>query len=121
MTMINPIKIILIILLVIVLRAFLVQRSLILLQRLVASVMFCFLLLLVLFPDISTFVAHAIGVGRGVDLVFYFSHLFLLLLVVALWRRYKALMFKITRLSRAIALQNCNEPDRQSGQADGDV
>jgi hypothetical protein len=114
----TPIKIILIILLVIVLRAFLVQSSLILFQRLVASLMFCFLLLLVVFPNISTSVANAIGVGRGVDLVFYFSHLFLLLLIVGLWRRYKVLMVTITRLSRAIALQNPNQPYRKNDQAD---
>jgi len=118
---INPIKIILIILLVVVLRAFLVQRSLILTQRIIASLMFCVLLLLVLFPHISTSVAHAIGVGRGVDLVFYFSHLFLLLLVIALWRRSKVLMFKMTKLSRAIAIQNCRQQGQGSVQVDEKV
>jgi len=117
MILINPIKIILIVLLLIVLRAFLVQRSLILTQRIIASLMFCVLLLLVLFPHISTSVANAIGVGRGVDLVFYFSHLFLLLLIVGLWRRYKVLMVTITRLSRAIALRNPNQPYRKNDEA----
>jgi len=106
----TPIKIILIILLLIVLRAFLVQKTLILVKRVVAFLMFFFLLLLVIFPGVSTRVANVIGVGRGVDLVFYFSHLFLLLLIIALWRRSTVLVGTITKLSRAIALQNPNKP-----------
>ncbi len=104
------IKIILIILLLIVLRAFLVQKSLVWIKRVVAFLMFLALLALVIFPDISTSIANNIGVGRGVDLVFYFSHLFLLFLIVGLWRRSTILMAIVTRLSRTIALQNPNKP-----------
>ena len=112
----TPIKIILVILLVIILRALLVQKSLMMLKRLVAFLMFFLLMLLVIFPDISTKVANLIGVGRGVDLIFYFSHLFLLLLIVALWRRSTILMATITKLSRAIALQNPDIPDNEKKQ-----
>ena len=104
------IKIILIILLLIVLRAFLVQKSLVWIKRAVAFLMFLALLALVIFPDTSTSIANNIGVGRGVDLVFYFSHLFLLFLIVGLWRRSTVLMAIVTRLSRTIALQNPNKP-----------
>ena len=105
-----PIKIILILFLLLVLRAFLVQTSLVLIKRVVASLMFALLVFLVLFPDVSTRVAHTLGVGRGSDLIFYFSHLFLLLLIVALWRRTIVLTTAITELSRAIALQNAHRP-----------
>jgi hypothetical protein len=104
------IKIILIIFLVVVLRAFMVQKSLLLTNRLVASLLFLFLALLVVFPDVSTAVANAIGVGRGVDLVFYFSHLFLLFLIVSLWRRSIDLQVTVTQLARIIALQNPIKP-----------
>ncbi len=107
----TPVKIILVILLLLVLRAFLVQKSLVLIKRMVALLMFLALLFLVLFPNISTSVANRMGVGRGVDLVFYFSHLFLLLLIVALWRRSIVLTETITRLSRAITLQNPRKPN----------
>ena len=107
----TPVKIILIILLLLVLRAFLVQKSLVLIKRMVALLMFLVLLFLVLFPDVSTSVANRVGVKRGVDLVFYFSHLFLLFLIVALWRRSIVLTETITRLSRAIALQNPRKPN----------
>lgn len=114
----TPIKIILIILLLVVLRAFLVQKSLVLTKRAVASLVFIFLLLLVVFPDVSTRVANFVGVGRGVDLIFYFSHLFLLLLIVGLWRRSIVLMATITKLSRAIALQNPDRPHRENDRPD---
>ncbi len=115
----TPIKIILIILLLIVLRAFLVQKSLVWVKRAVAFLMFFALLALVIFPDISTHIANKIGVGRGVDLVFYFSHLFLLFLIVGLWRRSTVLMGIVTKLSRAIALQNASKPPEEDNQGDG--
>ena len=108
------IKAILIILLFLVLRAFLVQKSLLLIKRTVAFLMFLVLLLLVIFPQISTIVADKFGIGRGVDLLFYFSHLFLLLLIVALWRRSLALTGTVTKLTRAIALQNPTTPKNKS-------
>lgn len=112
------IKIILVIVLLIILRAFLVQKSLVLAKRVVAFSMFLFLVLLVVFPDVSTRIAKAVGVGRGVDLVFYFSHLFLLFLIVGLWRRSIVLMNTVTKLSRAIALQGAQRPQVEQEQQD---
>jgi hypothetical protein len=109
----TPIKIILIALLVIVLRAFLVQKSLVLAKRLFVFILFFLLLFLVVFPDVSTRVAKVIGVGRGVDLIFYLSHLFLLFLIAGLWRRCVALDTSVTELSRIIALQNANKPQKR--------
>ena len=106
----TPIKIILAVLLLLVLRAFLIQKSLVLVKRIVASLMFIFLLMLVVFPDISTFLANKIGVGRGADFLFYLSNLFFLFVGIALWRRTIILSNTITRLSRAIALQKPNKP-----------
>ena len=103
------IKIILIILLLFILRALLVQKSLAMIKRIVAGLMFLILLSLVIFPEASTRVANFVGVGRGVDLLFYFSHLFLLFLIVALWRRTIVLTDTITRLSRAIAIRDANK------------
>jgi hypothetical protein len=60
--------------------------------------------------------AKAVGIGRGVDLVFYFSHLFLLFLIVGLWRRSIVSMNMVTKLSRAIALQNANKPHNENDQ-----
>jgi len=114
----TPIKIILLVFLLIVLRAFLVQKSLVLAKRLFAFFMFFFLLFLVILPDVSTFAANIVGVERGVDLLFYLSHLFLLFLIAGLWRRSAVLTATITKLSRTIALQSANKPHKENGQAD---
>ena len=108
------IKIILIAFLLITLRAFLVQKSLKLTKRVVAVLMFLGLLFLVLFPDVSTSIANKIGVGRGVDLLFYFAHLFFLLVAVALWRRSIAQSAALTRLSREIAIQKAVKPQKET-------
>jgi hypothetical protein len=105
------IKVILIVILLIILRAFLVQKSLILVKRAVAVLMFAGLLFLVLFPDVSTWAANRIGVGRGVDLLFYFAHLFFLLVAVSLWRRLITLTAAVTHLSREIAIKNAVRPE----------
>jgi hypothetical protein len=111
------IKIILIVILLIILRAFLVQKSLILVKRAVAVLMFTGLLFLVLFPDVSTWAANKIGVGRGADLLFYFAHLFFLLVAVALWRRLITLNDTVTRLAREIAIIKAIKPDETMKQA----
>ncbi len=105
------IKVILIAILLIILRAFLVQKSLILVKRALAVVMFAGLLFLVLFPDVSTWSANKIGVGRGADLLFYFAHLFFLLVAVALWRRLITLSASVTKLAREIAIRNAEKPE----------
>jgi hypothetical protein len=43
-------------------------------------------------------------------LLFYLSHLFLLLLIVSLWRRLVGLADAVTKLTRQIAIQNANKP-----------
>ena len=113
----TPIKIILIILLLFALRAFIVQKSLVSIHKIIGFILFLVLLLLVLFPDLSVIVAHFVGVGRGPDLVFYFSHIFLLLLIIGLWRRSLDLKTTVTKLSRAIALQHPNRPCEESDRA----
>ena len=110
-----PIKIILVVGLVLLLRAFMTQRSMVLAKRLAGAVVFLSLFLLVLFPDVSTSIANKMGVDRGVDLIFYISHLFLLLLIIALWRRTIVLSGIITKLARHIAIDNAklNEPEKE--------
>ena len=105
------IKVILIAILLFILRAFLVQKSLLLIKRAVAVIMFGGLLFLVVFPDISTWIANKVGIGRGADLLFYFAHLFFLLVAVALWRRLITLNDTVTRLAREIAIIKAERPE----------
>ena len=105
------IKIFLILLLLVILRSFMVGRKLLLVKRLSAFGLFLVLVLLVLFPQASNYAAERLKIGRGVDLLFYLSHLFLLLLIVSLWRRLTVLTDEVTRLSREIAIQTARKGD----------
>jgi small membrane protein len=113
------IKILLILLLLVILRAFTFGRSLLLIKRLSAIGLFAVLVLLVLYPQVSNKIAHQLGVGRGVDLLFYLSHLFLLLLIVGLWRHSAILSDAVTKLTRQIAIDNARKPDGHNAAAGG--
>jgi hypothetical protein len=115
------IKIVLIVFLLLILRAFLVQKSLLLIKRTVAVIMFAGLLFLVVFPDVSTWIANKVGIGRGVDLLFYFAHLFFLFIAVAMWRRLITLNDAVTRLAREIAINKAIPPDETARQTDQTV
>ena len=56
-------------------------------------------------PESTTFLAHRLGVGRGVDLVTYLALLFIFFLLFRLFSRIEELERDITRLVREIALQ----------------
>jgi hypothetical protein len=107
-------KIFLIVIVILALRAYLIQKSLLLTERLIALVLFIGVVLLVLFPDKSTVVAEAVGVGRGVDLVIYLSLAFLLFLSIGVRRRFRQLNSSITELSRTIAIITAHRPDDTS-------
>jgi len=113
-----PIKLILIIIVILALRAYLVQKSLLLTERVIAFVLFAGVIFLVLFPDLSTIVAKAIGVGRGVDLVIYLSLAFLLFLSIGVRRRFRQLNASITELSRAIAIMTAHQSDNTTRKKD---
>jgi len=107
------IKLLLIIGLLIILRAFMVGRSLVLAKRLSAIGLFLIMVLLVLFPEASNVIAHKVGVGRGVDLLIYLAILLILLLLVSLWRRIVTLSDAVTKLTRQIAIENAKKPDNK--------
>ena len=55
---------------------------------------------LVIFPEVTNRLAHALGVGRGVDLIFYFCILFFIFIILKLYariRRLEQLMTKVIR------------------------
>lgn len=55
---------------------------------------------LVFFPDFANRLAHWLGVGRGADLVFYISILFLLFLVLKLYARIRRIEQQLTEIIR---------------------
>ena len=69
----------------------------------------------VIWPEITTTIAHRLGVGRGADLVFYLSILIFWFVVLKLYMRIRNLEQIITQIVRDNALQNATSyPETQS-------
>jgi len=65
----------------------------------------------VLWPNTTTVVANAIGVGRGTDLVLYVLVMVFVYHAVAMSQRMHQLEHKIIELTRALALSRPQAPD----------
>ncbi len=63
-------------------------------------------ILLVLFPDTTSSIAHWAGVGRGVDLVFYLGFLFLFFVILKLYARIRRLEQHLTKTIRNESIEN---------------
>jgi small membrane protein len=66
--------------------------------------------ILVLSPSLSTRVALALGVGRGVDLIIYISLVAICVLFLSVFSRLQAFKMQITTLVRAAAIGAAREP-----------
>lgn len=64
----------------------------------------------VLWPELTTWVAHALGVGRGTDLVLYLLVLVFAYTAVATAQRIHRLEHEVTVLTRELALAHPTEP-----------
>lgn len=60
-------------------------------------------------PDWSTEVARGVGISRGVDLLFYLSHLTLFFLVFVYFLKFKRIEARFTKLVRQLALERSRE------------
>ena len=72
-------------------------------------------------PEWSTSMASLVGVGRGVDLLFYLSHMVLFFIAFMYYVRFKDMELRFTRLVRQLALENARadqkDPPRPVGAA----
>jgi len=59
---------------------------------------------LVIFPDFTTRIANTIGIGRGADMIFYFSILFFGFVCLKLYARVRKLEQQLTKIIRDIAI-----------------
>lgn len=83
-------------------------------DRLLATALTLAATLGILFPDLATEIAHAVGVGRGVDLVMYISLFTLAYLWVLLYARERQTQYKLTKLVRALAIANARAAEEIS-------
>ena len=70
--------------------------------------------LLVLFPEYSNKIAHWVGVGRGADLLFYLSILFLFFLILKLYSRLRKMEQNFTEIVRNKSLEDAEELEKQN-------
>ena len=66
-------------------------------------------ILLVLFPETTSDIAHWAGVGRGVDLMFYLGFLFLFFIILKLYARIRRLEQHLTKDVREESILNAEE------------
>jgi hypothetical protein len=64
----------------------------------------------VFFPQVWTWTAHLVGIGRGADLLLYFLVLTFLGFVATTYRRFRNLEEDVTELSRQVALVTAPPP-----------
>jgi hypothetical protein len=71
--------------------------------------------LMVFRPDVATRLAHLVGIGRGVDLIFYLAIPGLALLLLLQFAKTRDLNLKLTAVIREMAIANAHVhagPDR---------
>ena len=64
----------------------------------------------VFFPQIWTFAANLVGVGRGTDLLLYFLVLIFIGFVATTYRRFRQIESQLTELARQLALRSDLDP-----------
>lgn len=98
------------------------------LRRVGGLVVVVMAIIAVLWPQLTTYVAKAVGVGRGTDLVLYVFVMVFIYNAVATTQRLHRLEHQVTTLTREIALQRVQTPvvapvsgdARNGATADGD-
>ena len=73
-------------------------------------------IVLLLDPEISSLLARPLGIGRGVDLIFYVMSFTFLWAHYQHYIRYRQLETSITKLVRKLAIDGAREPTRPSEQ-----
>lgn len=105
----NSFQIILIIALVSLLVLYFIYFKNQLIIRLILIGTFSFGIFLAINPGFSIKAANALGIGRGVDLLFYISILFGFIGFIVLYAKYRKMELLLTELIRKEAIRNSSE------------
>lgn len=87
------------------------ERSLAL-KRIFAILFVIAAVLAILFPNVLTAIAHALGIGRGTDLLLYVFIVAVLAFAVATIRAKARSDARVTQLARAVALLDARNRER---------
>jgi hypothetical protein len=90
-------------------------------RRLVALALLGTAGLAVLFPDLVTWLAQLVGVGRGTDLVLYLFVIASAVVWLGVYRRFAEMDTRITQLVRSLALAEAARTGDPSGVATREV
>ena len=84
----------------------------VLIDRVVAVTLFLISLVVIVFPDYTTLIANAVGVGRGTDLFLYLFATLALFAALVLYSRIERLERMHTELIRMLAVKNPEQVPR---------
>lgn len=96
---------------------FFVRRNKLPIHILVVGFVLGLAALAVIFPELTNDIAHAVGVGRGADLITYLVEVGLLFVIVHYYAKFVELQAQITQLVREIAILR---GDREAKPTPGD-
>jgi hypothetical protein len=67
----------------------------------------------ILVPDLTTDIAHTLGIGRGADLLIYLVAILFIASFFFFYNRYRRLEAELTRLVRQLAIGNAEREHRE--------
>ncbi len=112
-----PIQAILLVL-ILALGIYFLRRSRSRLAGRVVLILFVLILsIFVLFPDITTWIANQVGVGRGTDFLFYTFALFVLYALSMIYLRLRDQDRKITQATRSLAIREARQTSASGSRA----
>ena len=109
----TPIQILLIIALSFCILLFFVRMKHTWVLAIIVTCSYIFGITIIIKPSITQVIAGYMGVGRGVDLIFYLRFVFFMILHLLLYSRYKSLKQIVTDLAREITLMKAKQPDQK--------
>ena len=116
----RPVQFVLILLLLGLLMLYFSRLRSGLLDRIVVLLFGVLGIAMVVVPDLTSGVAHLVGVGRGVDLFFYLAILGFAFAGLILYSKIRDLELQITKLVRIAAMDRASEPTPGSGRGPTD-
>lgn len=75
----------------------------------------------ILFPELTSYAATWVGIGRGSDLVFYLTSFGLMFLAATVYLKFKRLEDRIAMLASELALRDWDREIASSAQATSDA
>jgi small membrane protein len=111
----RPVQPILIVLLITILFLYFGRLRSGMMDRVVVAAFVLLGVVMAAMPNLTTRIAVAVGVGRGVDLFFYMAMIGFGFFGLLLYSRLRDLQNTMTELARAVAIQRVHEPGTSHG------